>query len=57
MGRSIKREQKLAAENHALLNALRMLCNAKRPLDWSPSTELAEAFAYARSILLKLGQP
>ena len=37
--------------NQELLEALQRLCSAKRPLEWSPSTELAEAFAHARATI------
>ena len=46
---------RLLAERAELVAALRGLCNAKRPLDWSPSIELVDAFSHAREVLRKLG--
>ena len=34
-----------------LVKALARLCAAKAPLEWSPTVELAEAFAHARAVL------
>ena len=53
---SIEGNAKLVSCAPDLLNALELLCNAKRPLDWSPSIELVEAFAKARALLAKLGE-
>ena len=36
-----------------LLSALRSLCRAKHPLEWSPSVELVTAFASARAAIAK----
>lgn len=41
----------MRVENMRLRNALRDLCTAKHPLDWSPTVEIAEAFARARAAL------
>ena len=50
-----KEHSRLATERAELVAALRGLCNAKRPLDWSPSIELVDAFSHAREVLRKLG--
>mgnify|MGYP003660293543 CR=1 FL=1 len=41
------------ASYESIVDALERLCAAKNPLDWSPSTEIAEAFANARAALAK----
>lgn len=44
----------LEQENAQMRAALERLCNAKGALYWSPTTEIVEAFAHARNLLLKL---
>ena len=44
-------------KNEKLLEALERLCNAKRPLDWPPTAEVAEAFAHAKAIIEATTRP
>jgi predicted dienelactone hydrolase len=47
------RRQRAEERVAGLRAALGRLCEAKRPLDWSPTAEIAEAFSHARAVLLQ----
>jgi len=50
--------RRLERQRDAAVELLERLCDSKRPLTWSPTVEIAEAFAHARAALPHLkGKP